>query len=78
MMTREEALEHMALAVYQRRRRDGLLEYGDAGSDMKIAESLFKLFDSDFNGDPIDQIHFEDNKCHVALYEYLKTQMGEL
>lgn len=75
-MTRTEALEHMALAVYQRRRRNGLADAGSMEGDMNVAKNIFNFFETELLGyEPFSMIHKEDYEDYVPLYEFLKTQI---
>lgn len=76
-MTQIEALEHIALAVYQRRRANALLEYGSSDGDMNVAKDVFSFF-KDYHGSghtTLENVKFEDYSCYLPLYEFLVTQI---
>ena len=78
-MTLADALEHLALAVYQRRRTNALLEYGSSDGDMNVAKDVFSFFEGYQGGggrSTLEAAKYHDYAAYLLLYTFLKEQIS--
>ena len=75
-LTKDDALDILALIVYKRRCKADLADIGSSDGDRNVAEDIFDFFDN-YTGPVnfLEESKFEDYECYLPYYEFLKEQI---